>query len=186
MNGITKLPQLTLTEAVKQAWSKITQVTDRSRRSEFWWTYLVLIIINCVCSLIPFLGNLVAFMVYLAMIPLTFIRLHDTGRSGWWCGAGIILNAIFAVEFFASIYSMLQSNGFSTDVTDYGTAIMMLKMLFNPTLIIIYIVMFVYSIITLVFLCQDSQAHDNKYGPSPKYIAEDTGENIPDYVPEWK
>ena len=186
MNGITNLPQLTLTEALEEAWSKIVQVKGRSRRSEFWWTYLALIIINCVCSFIPFFGNLVKLMVYLAMIPLTFRRLHDTGRSGWWCGAGIILNAIFIVALFASVYRILLGNGFSTDVADYDTAIMILKMLFTPTLIIIYIVTFVYSIIMLIFLCQDSQAHENKYGPSPKYKVEEPEENIPENVPEWK
>ena len=53
MNKTTKLPQLDFTEAVKLSWSKPTQFTGRSRRSEFWWSYLALFIINIFMSFIP-------------------------------------------------------------------------------------------------------------------------------------
>ena len=68
MNKTTKLPQLDFTEAVKLSWSKLTQFTGRSRRSEFWWSYLALFIINIFMSFIPFIGSIGTLAVYLAMI----------------------------------------------------------------------------------------------------------------------
>lgn len=95
MNGITYLPQLTLTEALEEAWSKIVQVKGRSRRSEFWWTYLILAIIKMICMFIPIIGSIISLAINAATIPLVFRRLHDTGRSGWWFGGYIILSVIF-------------------------------------------------------------------------------------------
>lgn len=40
-----QLPQLSIGEALKAACNKIFQFNGRSRRSEFWWTALVVIII---------------------------------------------------------------------------------------------------------------------------------------------
>ena len=79
-----QLPQLSIGEALKAACNKIFQFNGRSRRSEFWWTALVVIIICAITH------DTISWLMNLLMIPITFRRLHDTGRSGWWWGAGII------------------------------------------------------------------------------------------------
>ena len=59
MNVSTPLPQLSLSEALKEATSKVTQFTGRARRSEYWWTYLVVFILNLLLSWTPILGGIV-------------------------------------------------------------------------------------------------------------------------------
>lgn len=88
-----QLPQLSIGEALKAACNKIFQFNGRSRRSEFWWTALVVLIINAITQ------DTISWLMYLLMIPITFRRLHDTGRSGWWWGAGIIATYGFGTIF---------------------------------------------------------------------------------------
>lgn len=90
-----QLPQLSIGEALKAACNKIFQFNGRSRRSEFWWTALVVLIINAITQ------DTISWLMYLLMIPITFRRLHDTGRSGWWWGAGII--ATYAICIILAI-----------------------------------------------------------------------------------
>ena len=106
MNVSTPLPQLSLSEALKEATSKVTQFTGRARRSEYWWTYLVVFILNLLLSWTPILGGIVSFVLGLAMIPLTFRRLHDTGRSGWMILLGLIP---FIGGWILLIFSLLDS-----------------------------------------------------------------------------
>lgn len=72
------IPQLSFSEAFNNVTSKIFQFTGRSRRSEYWWTMALVYLLNIILT--PFLGVFLS----IATIPLTFRRLHDTGRSGWW------------------------------------------------------------------------------------------------------
>lgn len=88
-----QLPQLSIGEALKAACNKIFQFNGRSRRSEFWWTALVVIIICAITH------DTISWLMNLLMIPITFRRLHDTGRSGWWWGAGIIATYGFGTIF---------------------------------------------------------------------------------------
>ena len=183
---MTVLPQLTFSEALQQAWEKITKSKGRSRRSEYWWTVLAAFIINLVTSFIPFIGNFISIATGIAMIPISIRRLHDTGHSGWWYGVSVLLGCVASGVFLATFYNIMSVNGLSTDVTTPDDAIKMLQALFPPEVIISYIIAFAYNIVILVFTCQDSQPYDNKYGPSPKYKADEPDENVPDYVPEWK
>ena len=167
MNDSTPLPQLSLSEALKEATSKVTQFTGRARRSEYWWTYLVVFILNLLLSWTPILGGIVSFVLGLAMIPLTFRRLHDTGRSGWWWGAGCIIAFIATMIFIFSLAGAIV-------IGANGNVDEMLAAMFSGAGLIMLIPI-VYGIVMLVFMCQDSQPFENKYGPSPKY--KDTDEN---------
>ena len=73
-----QLPQLSIGGALKAACNKIFQFNGRSRRSEFWWTALVVIIICAITH------DTISWLLNLLMIPITFRRLHDTDRSAWW------------------------------------------------------------------------------------------------------
>ena len=92
-----QLPQRSIGEALKAACNKIFQFNGRSRRSEFWWTALVVIIICAITH------DTISWLMNLLMIPITFRRLHDTGRSGWWWGAGIMTLLQISVAYFCSI-----------------------------------------------------------------------------------
>lgn len=69
-------PSLGFVEALNAATSKIFQMKGRSRRSEFWWTQLLVIISGILLT--PIIGNILS----LLTIPLKVRRLHDVGRSG--------------------------------------------------------------------------------------------------------
>lgn len=90
---ICETPSLSFSEALNKSTCKIFQFTGRSRRSEYWWTMLLVYLLNIVLT--PFIG----IFIDIATIPLTFRRLHDTGRSGWWWG----ICAILQVAFFISL-----------------------------------------------------------------------------------
>lgn len=153
---IYQLPQLGLGEALKAACNKIVQFNGRSRRSEFWWTVLVVVIIDALTQWT------ITGILNLLMIPITFRRLHDTGHSGWWYGAGIIAQVVVvfmaAVDFGLSAFmDVFSSSMFSTMIGKY---------------VLIGIGILAYHIVVLVFLCQDSQPFTNQYGESPKYPEE--------------
>ena len=94
-------PSVGLKEAFQKAISNWKDCNSRSRRSEFWWVWLIFVILEIPFNILSqifaqsqsagFLSlifSLVALVVAICilciMIPLMIRRLHDTGRSGWW------------------------------------------------------------------------------------------------------
>ena len=149
---------LGFSEAINAAASKIFQIKGRSRRSEFWWTHMIVYITTV--TLTPFVGSILSILT----IPLKIRRLHDTGRSGWWWGVGALIKVFLFISLFYDAV-MLAINGY--DVTEYET-------IFMNTLVLKYILIVmcigIYDIIFLILCCFDSEPTENKYGPSPKYI----------------
>jgi uncharacterized membrane protein YhaH (DUF805 family) len=106
--------------AVSSVFSKYATFSGRARRSEYWWWILFTVIIAVIAAVADNgLGlkiakdssltygwiSVVAWLVLLLpTIAVTFRRLHDTGRSGWWwllsliCGIGAIIVLIFCVS----------------------------------------------------------------------------------------
>ena len=111
-------------EAVKTCFSKYATFSGRARRSEFWFYYLFVIIINAILGILLSIGAaaggssgglggfgtfvLIVMMIWSLAIILPTIsvqvrRLHDTDRSGgwWWIGlipfVGIIILIVFWV-----------------------------------------------------------------------------------------
>lgn len=167
------LPSLDLSEAIKLAWSKLTQFSGRSRRSEFWWAYLTFYVGAIVVSMVPIIGAVATLALELATIPLIFRRLHDTGRSGWWMGADIILSIAGATAFFVNLFSVMGEMfmGNEMDNMEPVEALMMVFQIFgNPVVLSLLIVSIIVKITILVFLCQDSNPEPNRYGDSPKYV----------------
>lgn len=80
-------------DAYKKMWQNYATFSGRSRRSDYWYVYLVNIIISAALSI---LGNLVAAQLFslisslyalATLIPgiaLCVRRLHDIGKSGWY------------------------------------------------------------------------------------------------------
>ena len=167
MRELRVLPQLGFTEALGAACKKVTQFKGRSRRSEFWWTYLTVFIINFICSFIPLIGTLMSILLGLAMIPITFRRLHDTGRSGWWWGAGIIATYGFGTIFVIDL-------GISSLINFPPAAISA----FLGKFVLFAIAYIAYHIVMIVFLCQDSEPFENRYGESPKYVVDPDSDGI--------
>ena len=111
------------------ALKKYAVFSGRARRKEYWMFVLFYLIFTIVLSVIDSIlgigeegGGLLSGLFVLAMLipslAVTFRRLHDTDRSGWW--------------------------------------------------LLIGFVPLIGSIVILVFMIQDSQPGENRYGTNPK------------------
>jgi len=158
MEQLIETPSLGFSEAVNKAASDIFKFEGRSRRSEYWWTMGIVYIVSIV------LTPLAGFVLDLLTIPLTFRRLHDTGRSGWWWGGCIILQGVAIVLF---IYDMIMVYLNADNTYGYGDNIVWFFLLKYS---ILFIIIIIYKIVLIVFYCIDSEPYENDYGESPKYI----------------
>lgn len=146
---------LNFSEAVNRATNRIFQISGRSRRSEYWWTMLLVIIISMAA---PF----AAIILSILTIPLTFRRLHDTGRSGWWWGIRFVGYFIFICLFIGDIMNIL------AEPSMYLVYNLLLKQL-------LWMIGFaIYHVIFIIILCLDGEQETNEYGESEKYFIEIT------------
>jgi len=105
-------------EAVKSFWSKYATFKGRSRRSEYWFIQLFLVLTNLAVAgidLILMNGDIERFVrnggggivgliwIVVTVVPALAVlvrRLHDTQRSGWWALLGVVpLGAIVLLIF---------------------------------------------------------------------------------------
>ncbi len=91
-------PSVGFKEAVTKALSNWKDCNSRSRRSEYWWTWLAFVILDIPFSILSqifakvqvlaliftLIAGLISLCALFIMIPLVIRRLHDTGRTGWW------------------------------------------------------------------------------------------------------
>lgn len=180
-------PRLTFKEAIGECLSKYASFTGRSRRSEYWWFGLFVLILlliptglaiategilgkteNAFCIVI--LMGVASFGVVLwTIIPSLTVqtrRLHDVGRSGWWIVGGVVVGLLYTIAKsvvlgFEALYSdnEVQNLIDAFQVSTVGGTVMLLLALVGLGL----------SIAVFVFSLQDSHRGENKYGPSPKY-----------------
>lgn len=154
----TSTPSLTIGEALNNGTSKLLTFEGRARRSEFWWMKFIAFVVSCV------LTPLAGFVMEILMIPITVRRLHDTGNSGWWVLVGFLLNALFIglllYDYFSIIFfyrdEFINANQSVFDIIS--------------KYIILGIFNCIYGIMMLLLLCKDSDAYENQYGESPKYV----------------
>ena len=84
-------PSVTFFEALKLFFVRYADFNGRSRRSEYWWAYLAVVIISAVLTVV--LGELAYIWSLATLVPqiaITIRRLHDIGKSGWWYLIGLI------------------------------------------------------------------------------------------------
>lgn len=159
-------PQVGFIEAMKLAFKKSLTFKGRARRSEYWWAQLGFVIIMLLLSWIPVVGKLAAIYISIASYALGFRRLHDTGRSGWWIGGSLIAGCILLGILIATAgLAFLQ--GDTSQVANMGMGV-------TALLIIGYIAIMVVGLVIFIFSLLDSHPEANKYGESPKYVAQDT------------
>ena len=112
-------------EAVKSFWSNYSTFKGRSRRSEYWWIQLFLVLTNLAVAAIDlalmngdidrFIANGGGGIVGLVWILVTIVpalavlvrRLHDTGKSGWWVLIGFVP---FVGTIVLFVFSVLDSD----------------------------------------------------------------------------
>lgn len=158
---------MNMIEAVKSVLGQYVGFSGRARRSEYWYWILASTLVSMGLALIEELlgfGDSGPFsMVYslailLPGLAVTFRRLHDTGRSGWWI-IGFYLSIVIVSSVL--LYSVLGTmNGVDVDTSRQA--------LFGVFGIIFGLAFVIYAFAILYFLCQDSHVGPNKYGPNPK------------------
>lgn len=164
MKEIEAKPMLSFTEALKESTSNVFRFTGRARRSEYWWTMLVVCLAEFILNFCGILSVLNIFL-SLAVIPLTFRRLHDTGRSGWWWGVGAIMKGVFIVVLLVKVMKVALGS-YNDEPDDFDEAIVFAMI---GEYLIYALIICSYHLVLLIFLCLDGSREENRYGASPKY-----------------
>jgi uncharacterized membrane protein YhaH (DUF805 family) len=103
-------------QAVSSVFSKYATFSGRARRSEYWYWILFVVLLTAVAAVLDnvlkltisnlpygWLYVVVSLALVIPTIAVTFRRLHDTDRSGWWwaltlvCGIGGIIVLVFCL-----------------------------------------------------------------------------------------
>ena len=172
-----ELPSLGFVEAIKLASSRLSDFSGRSRRSEFWWWMLIVMIANWVLT--SFVGNLLVSTILATIIMFfglaaTARRLHDAGKSAWWVyvsyAIGIVLNFMTALS---PAMNELTEKAMSGALNEKSIEKLMTN---NAGEFMSYsllgILMAIIGLVVIIMCCMDSKPAPNKYGESPKYVNE--------------
>ena len=155
---------------------KFSDFEGRARRSEFWWCQLWMFIfyLVAVALFVPFLFMAIAknditilyigtvilgiacLVLLIPAIAVTFRRLHDIGKSGWYYVLFLLASILMAIILIIPIY-----------IIKHGT---LEELVYNLLLPVWIVFASVYSIFLIVLYCKDSKLEANKWGESPKYF----------------
>ena len=156
---------MSFVDAIKSGFRNYARFRGRASRSEYWWFFLFTLLVQAVTSSVDEdLGNIAGLVVFLPGLAVHVRRVHDTGRSGWWVGAfyasiGVLIVAVITLIVDAAIdfEDFNNSDFFGENVSGGSAAFLGLAS----------IGVLVLFIVNLVFLCQRSQASENRFGPPP-------------------
>ena len=160
---------MNMVDAVKSVLTQYVGFSGRARRSEYWYWTLATILVGIVVGLIELmlgmgsdtsgpLSTLLNLALLLPGLAVTFRRLHDTGRSGWWIGGFYLALIVFVIVLLAMVGGLM-----ATGSEDTAAAAVM-----GVVAILFGVAVLIWGIAMLVFLCKDSDVGPNKYGQNPK------------------
>ena len=73
-------------DAVKKALTNFANFDGRARRSEYWWFILASLLIRIPATLLnQTLGMVVGLALLIPTLSVLIRRMHDVGKSGWYC-----------------------------------------------------------------------------------------------------
>ena len=99
---------MTFTAAIRSFWSRFADFKGRSRRAEYWYVQVFLVVTNLAVAGIDLAlmdgdvdrfianggGGIVGLIwIFATIVPALAVlvrRLHDTGKTGWWALVGFI------------------------------------------------------------------------------------------------
>lgn len=188
-------PRVGFKQAVKKAMtSGFGSYSGRSRRSEYWWFFLFIMLLSlglflptmiyehieshCSCGMdagywpvlkvlsttMAFLGVMTLIVFAIPSLCISVRRLHDSGHSGKWVLWSYLAN--FAERTFARMVF-----GSQTDLDPIQRIYESFdkSWLTGMGMTCLTLADVVMTLIILYFLLLDSDKGENKYGPSPKY-----------------
>lgn len=103
---------MSFAEAISAVFSKYATFSGRSRRSEYWYFFLLNIIVSVVVNILvrvvglsvfSLIGGLWSLATVIPGLAVAIRRLHDIGKSGWWILIGLIpiVGVIWLVVLYA-------------------------------------------------------------------------------------
>lgn len=153
-------PSRTFGEAISTCFSKYVRFKGRASRSEYWFFVLFLVLASIVASIIDAalfpgsietggpINGLLSLGTFLPSLAVSWRRLHDTDRSGWWIGGMYIVVGVVIGVAFALL-------GTGTGASPDG---------FIAVFPLVGLGFLIYAIVMLVFFCQKGTLGPNRFG----------------------
>lgn len=165
---------MSLPDAVRSVLRQYAGFSGRAPRSEFWWWFLVTLVLGLVAGTVdlavvavlgvPLLDLLVVVALFLPTLAVTVRRLHDSGLAGWWLllvhALGLTSVVVTVVAAASLLLGAVQGSGLVPD-GDGGAA-------FTTGLVLLGVatVAGLGSVIAwLVVVSRPSTPGANRYGP---------------------
>ncbi|MEM9395048.1 MAG: DUF805 domain-containing protein [Pseudomonadota bacterium] len=170
--------------AVKSCFAKFVTFSGRASRSEYWWFFLFLVVLNIAAGAVDWaffstvteietdtgtatvavsnqpVQTLAAALVFLPHLAVAWRRMHDGGRSG--------LFALFPLLMLISAVAVLVFGiGFADMFASGGRMDILFTRLTLLITIPALIVALVSPLLLFWWLTRPSQPGDNKHGPNP-------------------
>jgi uncharacterized membrane protein YhaH (DUF805 family) len=146
-------------------WQKLLfSFEGRTRRSHFWIGWLICLGVGVVAGWIPLLGGLISLALIWPNLAITVKRLHDMGKSGWLAAIPWVVNIVAGGFAFATVGISAIVNSAALEREEPAAILALLGPIFG--------ILALLTVVNLGFLLwigvTDSQAGDNRFGPSPK------------------
>ena len=161
---------MSFVDAIKSGFRNYAKFRGRAGRSEYWWFFLFTVLAQTVASSISDdFGNLVGLAVFLPGLAVHVRRMHDMGRSGWWVGAfygsiGVVIVSVVVLIIDAALdFGDFSDGRFASD-DFFGDNVSAGSVVFVGIATLAALALL---IINIVFLCQRSNANENRFGPPP-------------------
>lgn len=170
MENIRRRPMMGFGESVKTVLGKLTDTNGRARRSELWWYFMLYAIIvfavNTALSGMHTVKSVISLLLLLTLYSVTVRRLHDRGHGGWWVAASLIISVASNIYISAKGYTdAMQAINPDPDMVS--------EILTDPLVAAAGLLSFIINISIFVFCVLNGKPEDNRYGASPKYIADE-------------
>ncbi|MEX3014085.1 DUF805 domain-containing protein [Gymnodinialimonas hymeniacidonis] len=125
-------PSREFMEAAKVCMSKYATFSGRASRSEFWFFYLFTYIVVFVAQIVdvvlimaiaasgvpffvPIFSVIAIFGLLLPQLAVSWRRIHDLDRTGWWLGGGMLVSLVFYIAIIVVAIAGEASGQFSSE-----------------------------------------------------------------------
>ena len=105
-------------QAIHTCFIKYANFNGRASRSEYWWFFLFVVLVNLVASTFieqqGAITGIITLALFLPNLAVQVRRLHDIDRSGWW----ILIIAVPLIGAIIMIYWTIKAGSPATN--QYG------------------------------------------------------------------
>lgn len=151
-------------EAIRVCLGKYFTFSGRASRSEYWYFMLFNLLVSLLAAWLDFrfidmkfdgsdtgpVGTAVGLLMFIPMLAVTWRRLHDTGRSGWWIGGFWLACIAWVAVMFLSLVSVPVAVGLAGNLL--------------ALTVVAGLASVIYSIALLVMLCTRGNPGPNRFG----------------------